>query len=398
LQSAEPLYIFVSHDGMQLKVSSWDDVLGWLSKEEERWAWLTNRNDFIGGVGQQFRGQLLQMRESCQININRGENFHIASQIFDQFRQPTILCSDSLDGKLVFDILNDFGDVEAAAAAAFLTKTASPSQADTARSLRGMILVAMPNMQSATQIEVRLRNERANFRSNLRTAIEESANANETRTEEFARSLLRARRLALKLITRQRDKDSERSQNYEIGFNAAMHSFLETERTFKEYMKLRGPVEYWEKKAQDHALNKVNAFKNLRRYFIALGIFLGLLFVCAGFLIHNISLSINQNPLALYLVISGGLAIFSTIGFWFARLLTRLYLSEHHLQTDAEEREVMARTFLALFNEGVAGDADKQVILNALFRATQDGIIRDDGPQDIAIQTLITKIASGGRI
>lgn len=40
----------------------------------------------------------------------------------------------------------------------------------------------------------------------------------------------------------------------------------------------------------------------------------------------------------------------------------------------------MARTFLALINEGAAVETDKDIIFAALFRATQDGIINDDGP------------------
>lgn len=100
----------------------------------------------------------------------------------------------------------------------------------------------------------------------------------------------------------------------------------------------------------------------------------------------------NKAPVALYVVISGGLLLLSTIAFWVGRLLTKLYLSEHHLRNDAEERAVMTTTYLALINEAAASDTDRQIILNALFRATPDGIVKDEGPTDASVQGLLTKL------
>jgi Family of unknown function (DUF6161) len=77
----------------------------------------------------------------------------------------------------------------------------------------------------------------------------------------------------------------------------------------------------------------------------------------------------SKAPIALYVVISGGLLLLSTLAFWVGRLLTKLYLSEHHLRNDAEERAVMATTYLALNHEGIALEADRQVVLAAMFRA-----------------------------
>jgi hypothetical protein len=175
-------------------------------------------------------------------------------------------------------------------------------------------------------------------------------------------------------------------------FSDAQASIREVENTYKEYMKLRAPVEYWETKANEHKTNRITAFRNLKTYFAVMALALAALFAGAGALIYSISQGGTANPLSLYLVISAGLAALSTVAFWFGRLLTKLYLSEHHLQTDAQERAVMARTFLALVNEGTAGETDKDIILAALFRATQDGIVKDDGPPDLAIQTLAARL------
>jgi Family of unknown function (DUF6161) len=84
--------------------------------------------------------------------------------------------------------------------------------------------------------------------------------------------------------------------------------------------------------------------------------------------------------------------VLSTVAFWIGRLLTKLYLSEHHLRNDAEERATMTTTYLALTSEGAAADADRHIVLSAIFRATPDGIVKDDGPSDASVQGLLSKL------
>jgi hypothetical protein len=101
-----------------------------------------------------------------------------------------------------------------------------------------------------------------------------------------------------------------------------------------------------------------------------------------------------DSPVALYVVFSGGLAMFSTLVFWLGRLLTRPYLSERHLKTDADKRAVMTKTYLALTKEGQATEAERSIILTQLFRGSSDGIVKDDGPPEIALQSLISKLVA----
>ena len=87
---------------------------------------------------------------------------------------------------------------------------------------------------------------------------------------------------------------------------------------------------------------------------------------------------------AIFIIASAGLASCAGLVFWAGRLLTKLYLSQHHLRQDAQERATMTETYLALIENGAATEADRQVILNALFRNTPDGIVKVlssvDGP------------------
>lgn len=75
---------------------------------------------------------------------------------------------------------------------------------------------------------------------------------------------------------------------------------------------------------------------------------------------------------------TAGLAALITILFWIARFLS----SERHMEIDAKHRATMAQAYLALSNEGKIEPSDRALVLQPLFRAGGDGIIKDDGGLD----------------
>jgi hypothetical protein len=52
-------------------------------------------------------------------------------------------------------------------------------------------------------------------------------------------------------------------------------------------------------------------------------------------------------------------AVVTTIVFWIGRVLLRIYLSDRHLLSDAEERVAMILTYLALSNDGKVETSDR---------------------------------------
>ncbi len=65
---------------------------------------------------------------------------------------------------------------------------------------------------------------------------------------------------------------------------------------------------------------------------------------------------------------------------WGIRLIVRMFLSHLHLATDAAERVVMTQTYLSLLDgKHLPNDEDRKLILQALFRPTSDGIVKDEG-------------------
>jgi hypothetical protein len=73
------------------------------------------------------------------------------------------------------------------------------------------------------------------------------------------------------------------------------------------------------------------------------------------------------------------LALVAVFGVWIMRLLVRLLLSNTHLHTDASERRTMMLTYLAMMRERqLPEDGSRKLILQALFRPSSTGIIKDD--------------------
>lgn len=164
-----------------------------------------------------------------------------------------------------------------------------------------------------------------------------------------------------------------------------------THSAYLEQMKLKAPVEYWRAKASEHK----RAASELRNwlagffalmiggYVIAFAVFHQQL---AGFLLQF------QGSTGALLVVSAAFALLASLPLWVGRLLVKFYLSEHHLATDAKEREVMTQTYLALTADGAVDDKDRTLILAALFRSTPDGVVKDNSQPEASPAALLSKL------
>jgi hypothetical protein len=73
------------------------------------------------------------------------------------------------------------------------------------------------------------------------------------------------------------------------------------------------------------------------------------------------------------------IGLVSVLGVWAVRLLVRLFLSNSHLATDADERVTLVKTYLALMEaDKLPFDDDKKLILEALFRPASDGMVKEE--------------------
>src|SRR5690606_13345675 len=108
---------------------------------------------------------------------------------------------------------------------------------------------------------------------------------------------------------------------------------------YDQFMALKAPVDYWGKKKDQHK-GRVGLLKN---WALGVGIFgaVGLLIS-----IHHV---FSDNAITYWKI--GVFVLLATLYFWALRILIKLLLSNIHLEGDADERVVMAQTYLALLRD-----------------------------------------------
>jgi hypothetical protein len=197
----------------------------------------------------------------------------------------------------------------------------------------------------------------------------------------------RFRRAATRIALRHRRRFHEAKQR----FDTAEKDIRLVEETYKVQMALQAPVEYWEHKKSRHQTKAVLLRRLLCWFGIGATVSLGwLLYEIANRIVLEASKGTGTGALAY-----AGIGVFvTTIAFWAARIMVRLFMSEHHLAIDAEERAIMVQTYLALKLKEQVGPEDLKIILTGLFKSTSDGIVKDDGAPDIGIASLLSKAVS----
>jgi hypothetical protein len=176
--------------------------------------------------------------------------------------------------------------------------------------------------------------------------------------------------------------EAERSEAY-----SKLRGDLEATATaFEIQMETQAPVAYWRKRACH--------YRRASRWAL---FFLLTFALCA---VPSLSYLYNQTashlptdatnvPYAALFRASAFAILMTSIAFWAARILLRIFLSTRHLTTDAEERRTMITTFLALTRKSAVKDDDRKFILAALFRPGADGIVNDESAPDTMFAALM---------
>lgn len=163
----------------------------------------------------------------------------------------------------------------------------------------------------------------------------------------------------------------------------------DTRAAYQEQMRLKAPVEYWAEKRKQHN-------ESAQAWLTALGVFVVVAAIAVGFAFNSALSAVGEQALSgKHVLILAGMGTLLTFVFWMAKLIVRIYLGERHLSTDAEERRVMTQAYLALINEKAASSEERVVILSSLFKAAQDGIVKDDGAAEFSLPAILASALAG---
>lgn len=383
-------------NGGRFAPRSVDEAQAWLQREQAFWGWL--RSGSFGGHVSPLHSALHSIYEALNAAQRAQQYPDPSSQIhelnairagveqaFNQFQLPH---SSTSKAKAIEEYRQENGEQSASFYLASLVPPSSGHQIEprTYEHWKGWIegLVATLTADKATKRKIvayekaldELHGSQSAMFLDKQKAIDSLEVAAAAHEKSFGDFIAET---AAHFATEKQRWDSELASAIEA--NSAQRRSIEA--VFREGMKLRAPVDYWSSKAAAHGKTaQFFAFSTVVMFIVAA--------VSMGFAVHSIfgGLTAGQHPSTWHV---GVLLSFGLFYVWAIRILVRNYLSNVHLQTDAEERVVMVQTYLALTeDEKVEGKEDRQIILHSLFRPATDGLVKDEGVP-LSLADLLTR-------
>jgi hypothetical protein len=385
---------FGSRGGM-ISFKTYEEIQGFVQQEQAHWNWLSQPPIGQHDTGQRAWNVIYQQFQTLQNAVAHWQNNpdykpSVVSTFQNVFLDSNVPLSTSPLARFIEELRSRQGDMVAAAALATALRQAPFGNGQDW--IRGGVELSAFEMGIRPAAAVATLKTLKKIEADMHTTLnaQNAAGEKERKTHE-AQVQRQARRVeVLERWTMRRAARHGKALQAEV--NEAIAELKETERLFKEQMRLKAPVEYWTAKATEHAGEAGRRLRNLAWVgsIAAIGV-IGILSLAAYHAEKLITANTHLGVLGLYASIG---LILTTVAFWIGRIMVRLYLSEHHLALDARERAVMAQTYLALTAVDKAEEKDRALVLGALFRASSDGIVKDDGAPDIGIAGIASKIVS----
>lgn len=383
-------------DGTKWTLKGWSRTQAWFKKIEDFWRQIEKADVATDPVN--VRGHVLGRLNDLKTRIREAEAAGVPLRNFGPDLQNLINQAwgpchpDSQIGQAMADLIEEFGAESALFAYAFSRNHAQPGHATNIEHFRGMIGASFPGWTGVAGSQRRLSNERSNFRASLDRISTSLDEAEESRKEHWSDLLEESGGRMIGWARRRSRAWRHTRQRWLSQRDERLGQLNALEQTYREKLSLMAPVEYWKEKARGHKTAEEWARGFVIAFFVvALPALIAMFGFSGWYLLNHVT---SETPAGLYVVASAGLATTAGVLFWIGRLLTKLYLSQHHLRQDADERAVMTTTYLALTAEQAASDSDRTIILNALFRPTSDGIVKEEGGLDANLASVLSRFAA----
>ena len=397
----------LKENGGRRRFKTVEDLRAFATEVQSAWSWMRQAVE-PSGHQSHLPNRTDELVSNVETWINQGRSAADIARELPAFFQPTgntIIHPEGALGSEILAIRDLVSPPAATFAYSFNRGWTQFGQASSPDLVKGALAMVTPSILVESTLVERFGRERANYRSELRRITGEAEAGLRRMTAEAATgeanraaATVEAFKSARADIRRWAAKRALRWHRYSLeqkGDTAsAIGDIKAVQKTYEEAMALQAPSTYWRAKARRHQTSETWAAIRLGAFFVIAG--LGL--AAAFYLTARFFLEADTDPrTSVYFVASAGLATVAGLILWIGRLLTRLYLSEHHLRKDAEERRIMTTTYLALMRKTAAGDQDRQVILAALFRNSSDGIVKDDGAADLGLSALVSRLGLPNR-
>lgn len=360
------------------KLEFWtiEDLDAWVKKECAFWQWLDKVA--TGNIAQyinQFRTRLQQMSRSVvEIKNNSKNPAQLAQQIqtlknvFTELYVNFQLPSEPSGEREFVASLNPAGNSMIAVGALMVITRLRPDhnvamQNDLAQGLISAVLFEK-QINSANSEKSALDKLSGEYRNKFQDIVQETKGKLKELSDSSNNYVGQIAQQKADFDKEQKTRDDDLKKALD-GFKKEMESIA---KSFRLDLALDAPVQYWNSRAKSHFRRAVG--------FATLLIFLS---ASTVYLVKNHLIKILQPNFKLESWQIGTLAICAFLGIWVIRIVVRLFLSNVHLHTDAQQRGVMTQAYLALLeNPKAITQPDQRIILEILFRPASTGIVRDD--------------------
>ena len=361
------------------KFNNLDELQGFVKSERDAWFWLeeVSRQDrvlrrapelfanYLGEVSHFI--QQYQQDPSNQVYL-QGRLSDLKNKTQTAVDQGFIL-SDSAEAHFIFEIKDLRDEQIAAYSLAFLKNIGI--NFNTAPAIEGAYW-AMQYRQGSTETVEAYQKTLELMKHSWVIKFGKKHKELQEKNDELVSEIEGLRNKFNSLISEIEAQNAEQKESFETEFKKTREKLADIERTYDEKLALQSSVEYWDKKRGYHQSVMWKMAKVTVSSAVAIIIIFSLV---AYFLFEATTLSTVQ------LWKLGIMLAISSFGVWLIRLLSKIFISNLHLRTDADERVTMIKTYLALLREGSGPkDDERQLILQTLFRPSSTGFIKEDGP------------------
>lgn len=386
----EPLFTLdLKDNGGLFAPANLAEATAWMQSEQGFWSWLSNASR--GGNHDQGLKQAINQLNQAINSANQAFQYKdsnpqqyqnqitsFANTLQDVFERQRLPHSSTPLAARIADYRRTVGDPAASFFAAVFVppQQGHHFQPQDLQGWRGLTegLIERYGLGNAPKAGRKLAAEQSfeQLRVKAESLLGEKTLAYDALHRDFS-SLVESIRSAADESKNQFDvAQAQRASDFEELVGGHKQEMENLRKVFREETALRAPATYWDDKRKEHErLSKITGAISFGGIAAAAG---GL-----GLLIHDLLRSAQPNtaPEAWRVAM---LVLIGLFAVWGVRLVVRMFLSHLHLATDAAERVVMARTYLSLLEgDRLASKEDRQLILQALFRPTSDGIVKDEG-------------------
>lgn len=388
------------------KLSSVDEISEWINAETARFEFVQqhSREFYIRDrdVGKALSDVSMLLQRHREYHRNRGNFNQSLAETFvhavtEHYKKPKVIHSNSRRGGFILNLAKTHP-----AEAAWIWWTLSGAEytaiSGTVAFSAAFKLLDFEGQLGNTEVQAQaLASLDEQFRTRL-VVNQEDFDGERRKLEDLRREI----GSALIEIKESQKRAADAHSNLVLDHSQVMADIQDKYHT---ELAVRAAVTYWNTKASEHQ-------KSARLWGQA-SIGYGLAALLAILWLHN---SMSGTPPGIQKLIDDGSIptesvmaavtqglLASAVGFlplallivWPVRILLRNYLSERHLATDAAERSMIVRTYVALVNDPDVSGRDglkEQVLpqaLQGIFRHAADGIVKDDGmPLASAIESI----------